>query len=68
MQTQPLTPPTAAQHPHRDTEAFDNASDAALCRVNSLTLLQGRKVIEILHNGLLYRLQTTRMGKLILTK
>ena len=31
-------------------------------------LLRGHRVIEISHNGLLYRLQATRQGKLILTK
>ena len=30
--------------------------------------MQGRKVIEISHNGTAYRLQATRTGKLILTK
>ena len=31
-------------------------------------LLQGRNVVEIDHNGAIYRLQATRLGKLILTK
>ncbi|WP_028603212.1 hemin uptake protein HemP [Ottowia thiooxydans] len=31
-------------------------------------LLQGRKTIEITHNGSVYRLQATKLGKLILTK
>lgn len=31
-------------------------------------LLQGRRVVEITHNGEVYRLQATRLGKLILTK
>lgn len=31
-------------------------------------LLQGRKTIEISHNGTVYRLQATKLGKLILTK
>ncbi len=31
-------------------------------------LLQGRKTIEINHNGSVYRLQATKLGKLILTK
>ncbi|QTD46313.1 hemin uptake protein HemP [Ottowia testudinis] len=34
----------------------------------SAQLLQGRKAIEISHNGAVYRLQQTRQGKLILTK
>ena len=31
-------------------------------------LLRGRRLVEITHNGEVYRLQTTRLGKLILTK
>lgn len=34
----------------------------------SSELLRGQKVVAIDHNGSLYRLQTTRQGKLILTK
>ncbi|HAJ14437.1 MAG: hemin uptake protein HemP [Hydrogenophaga sp.] len=37
-------------------------------RVRSGDLLQGRNAIIIEHNGAAYRLQTTRQGKLILTK
>ena len=36
--------------------------------LSSLDLLQGHKVVEILHNGAIYRLQATKLGKLILTK
>ena len=36
--------------------------------VPSTHLLQGRRAIEISHNGFVYRLQATRLGKLILTK
>jgi hemin uptake protein HemP len=31
-------------------------------------LFQGRRIVEISHNGEVYRLQSTRLGKLILTK
>ena len=41
------------------------ASLAPLC---SEQLLQGRKVVEITHNGEVYRLRATRLDKLILTK
>jgi hemin uptake protein HemP len=34
----------------------------------SEVLLRGRRVVEIAHNGEVYRLQATRLGKLILTK
>ncbi len=36
--------------------------------VDSTELLRGNKAVEIQHNGLVYRLQATRLGKLILTK
>lgn len=36
--------------------------------LNSQQLLRGQKVVAIEHNGELYRLQSTRAGKLILTK
>lgn len=36
--------------------------------MNSTDLLQGRKSVTILHNGMPYRLQATKLGKLILTK
>ncbi|MDB5744481.1 MAG: hypothetical protein JWR68_2796 [Polaromonas sp.] len=36
--------------------------------MNSTEILRGHKAVEIHHNGLTYRLQTTRLGKLILTK
>lgn len=36
--------------------------------VESASLLQGNKTVGILHNGSLYRLQATKLGKLILTK
>ncbi len=55
-----------------DTEAARPADDAAGALrpplVDSDDLLRGHKAVEIRHNGLLYRLQATRQGKLILTK
>ncbi|MBI2728760.1 MAG: hemin uptake protein HemP [Polaromonas sp.] len=36
--------------------------------VNSDDILRGQKTVEISHNGSTYRLQATRLGKLILTK
>jgi len=36
--------------------------------MDSQHLLRGHKLITIHHNGAQYRLQTTRQGKLILTK
>lgn len=36
--------------------------------VDSEALLRGQKAVDITHNGTVYRLQATRLGKLILTK
>ena len=36
--------------------------------LDSADILRGQKTIEIHHNGATYRLQATRLGKLILTK
>ena len=36
--------------------------------VLSEALLQGQKSVSIVHNGSTYRLQATKLGKLILTK
>lgn len=36
--------------------------------VDSSDLLQGQKAVAISHNGSVYRLQATKLGKLILTK
>ena len=36
--------------------------------VDSQWLLRGNKSIAIVHNGTVYRLQSTKLGKLILTK
>jgi len=47
-------------------QALDRA-DSAL-GMNSTELLQGRKSVTILHNGMPYRLHATKLGKLILTK
>lgn len=43
------------------------AKAAQFC-VSSTEILRGQKAVEINHNGLTYKLQATRLGKLILTK
>ena len=37
-------------------------------QLSSAELLRGGRLVEIAHNGEIYRLQATRQGKLILTK
>ncbi|MBP6395825.1 MAG: hemin uptake protein HemP [Giesbergeria sp.] len=64
-------------HPHND--GYFNGSHSAsgsnepqpssgAQAVDSFDLLQGHKSVTIAHNGAVYRLQATRLGKLILTK
>lgn len=72
MRTRPPTPPTqatqatpAAQQPPTRTPA---PAPVAPLRVDSGALMGGQRVLEIVHLGEVYRLQTTRFGKLILTK
>ncbi len=36
--------------------------------LNSTEILRGNKTVDINHNGSTYKLQATRLGKLILTK
>ncbi len=48
-----------------------SAEDAGLklsITLESTELLRGSRAIAIRHNGALYRLQSTKLGKLILTK
>jgi len=44
------------------------SAHGASSAVLSESLLRGQKSVAIQHNGLVYRLQATRLGKLILTK
>ena len=52
-------------HPAAPTTANETERPAPL---PSEVLLRGRRLVEIVHNGEVYRLQATRLGKLILTK
>lgn len=47
---------------------LEHAGAQGFSGVNSTDLLRGQKAVEIQHNGSTYRLQATRLGKLILTK
>ncbi|RMX04096.1 hemin uptake protein HemP [Corticibacter populi] len=46
----------------------NSPASAAPTPLASLELLRGQKSVTIEHNGALYRLQATKLGKLILTK
>ncbi|WP_439518605.1 hemin uptake protein HemP [Hydrogenophaga sp.] len=63
---------TPSPSPQTDRELPDDAPQPVTATelpvLPSAALLRGQKAVAIDHNGLLYRLQTTRQGKLILTK
>lgn len=46
----------------------ESAAAGLLRSINSATMLGTAKVVNILHNGSVYQLKTTKLGKLILTK
>lgn len=70
MRITPDTPAVPAGATSRGTRAGALAplATTAAPPLPSEQLLQGRKAIEISHNGSVYRLQATKLGKLILTK
>ena len=53
---------------HPASEANQPVTGARSGCVDSTELLRGEKTVKISHNGSTYRLQATRLGKLILTK
>lgn len=62
---------TVLNHRSLDNSGSGQAPAAPLAAnglVESNDLLKGNKTVGILHNGSLYRLQATKLGKLILTK
>jgi hemin uptake protein HemP len=60
-------PSRAARQQERSTTATP-VRDQNGSSLESTEILRGHKAVEINHNGLTYRLQATRLGKLILTK
>ena len=69
MSTRPPSSAPKATSPTQQapTSATATAPVAPL-RGDSAELMGGQRVLEIVHLGEVYRLQTTRLGKLILTK
>ena len=64
-----LKPLPLLNHPSLDPAGGGRAAqDRPAPLVESIDLLKGNKAVGILHNGSLYRLQATKLGKLILTK
>lgn len=62
-----LPPANASATPSSQAPAA-SADAARPAPLPSEALLRGRRLVEISHNGEVYRLQSTRLGKLILTK
>lgn len=52
----------------RASSERSSSLDSAAPSMSSTDILRGQKAVEINHNGSTYRLQATRLGKLILTK
>jgi hemin uptake protein HemP len=65
-----LRPDPSRPAPAQDRNPANAAAQpaTAACAVDSSALLQGHKTVAISHNGSVYRLQATKLGKLILTK
>jgi hemin uptake protein HemP len=59
---------TSATQPAPDQASTITTGCVGPLRVDSTALMGGQRVLEIVHLGEVYRLQTTRFGKLILTK
>lgn len=64
----PASNQTLAQCSPPAANASARPAESTSDQVKSTDLLKGQKGVDIEHNGLVYRLQTTKLGKLILTK
>lgn len=64
------TPPAGATSNLQATssQAAPIQANPLLSTLPSESLLRGQKSVEIIHHGTVYRLQATKLGKLILTK
>lgn len=72
MQELPCDSESAAGRPvpgaHVQSANPDGVAEAALQTVDSEQLFRGGRVLHIQHEGALYQLRLTKLGKLILTK
>ena len=70
LSARPQFNPTSGENANCVLQGMDMGKAPAklASAVESRDLLQGQKAVEILHNGAIYRLQNTKLGKLILTK
>ena len=67
MQASSLSAVTLQNMPQQQQQQTPISQSARACVVSS-ELLRGQRDCDIEHNGAVYRLQVTRLGKLILTK
>lgn len=63
-----LSLPNTRRAPAGQTVLADSAATPQELSLDSEALLRGKKSVTIMHNGATYRLQATKLGKLILTK
>lgn len=65
-----VAPASSVQVRAPETPEAPRFDDAALVvsSLDSHALLRGHKTVQIAHNGFVYTLQATKLGKLILTK
>lgn len=68
MNSIPTTSSASTQVPAPEVPGSQAHEGHCVPVLPSTELLRGQKAVAIDHNGSLYRLQTTRQGKLILTK
>ena len=61
-------PSAAPAHSQALPKALPESATGVPPAFTSSELMQGHRTIAIRHNGITYRLQATRQGKLILTK
>jgi hemin uptake protein HemP len=66
--TPPASSRTESSASRQDERGTESIAPGQQPPVDSATLLRGARSVEIRHNGEIYRLQATRLGKLILTK
>ncbi|MFZ2220031.1 MAG: hemin uptake protein HemP [Rhodoferax sp.] len=64
----PSFPPSAPPTPPTNRSNASSTPHAMTPPVQSSTLFNGGKSVSIEHHGEIYRLQSTKLGKLILTK
>lgn len=61
-------PPEPTGSPETEPASLPASERRLTPPLPSHAVLRGQSAVDIEHNGQLYRLQTTRQGKLILTK